>query len=150
MYQRLSRLPSLSAKTPERNTPIAPPTPIISASQVPNSPVGIWCVLIINDAIQFELLYPAKAFIAAPSAININDGRLSSSLNTLSIEGFSPAEARFSVRPRMGSGTVSLSTMAIKTPGTPPTKKATRQPKNSFSQPPNKKPNKIPMLIPVE
>jgi hypothetical protein len=35
-------------------------------------------------------------------------------------------------------------------PGAPTTAKATLQPKNSFNQPPRRKPNKMPIFTPVE
>ena len=51
--------------------------------------------------------------------------------------------------PLGGSLTVSCTISASRTPGSPTTKNATRQPYHSLIQPPTKNPIKMPQLIPV-
>jgi hypothetical protein len=62
--------------------------------------------------------------------------------------GCSMAGSRPSAIPLGGSRTVSRTTTAATMRGIPTTKNATRQPKNSFIQPPARKPERMPKGMP--
>ena len=51
--------------------------------------------------------------------------------------------------PRGGSGTVKRTNRARAMPGRPTMRKAARHPKNSFTQPPTRKPRRMPQFTPV-
>ena len=149
-YQRWSRGASRSASRPPQKTPTAPPRPMVMDNQVPSSPVVMAWERIIKDAVQLLMLYPAKAFKPAPMARCLKERRLHKTDTTCPSGTAWLLTWRFSVRPRIGSGMLIRTTTASRIPGAPTTRKATRQPKNSLSQPPARKPNRMPTLTPME
>jgi hypothetical protein len=70
-------------------------------------------------------------------------------LSSIAASADSTEGARGSRRtPLLGSFNINAATTASIRPGTPSTKKVTRQPKSSFTQPPTKLPMKIPSGTP--